>query len=72
MLLKYKSRLVEEFSKLALPMFETGKLVPIVHKVFPLEQIKDAHRMMESGDNIGKIVLRVVQNDEAVSSKSEL
>jgi NADPH:quinone reductase-like Zn-dependent oxidoreductase len=33
--------------------------VPIIEKVFALEQVVDAHRMMEEDRHFGKIVLRV-------------
>ena len=36
-----------------------GKLTPTVAKVFPLEQIVEAHRYMESNQQIGKIVVTV-------------
>ena len=32
---------------------------PIVHATFPLAQAAQAHAMMESGENIGKIILTV-------------
>lgn len=37
----------------------SGKLVPIVDSVFPLEEAKAAQQKMESGDFFGKIVLKV-------------
>lgn len=39
------------------PLLESGKIRPIIHATFPLAQASDAHRMMESGQHIGKIVL---------------
>ena len=41
------------------PLLERGTVKPIVHKVFPLAQAADAHRLMESSEHIGKIVLSV-------------
>ena len=38
---------------------EEGKFKPRVDRVFPFEQIVDAHRYMESNEQIGKIVVRV-------------
>ena len=37
---------------------KTGRIRPVVHQVFPFEQIQDAHRAMINRDNFGKIVLR--------------
>ena len=39
------------------PLIEKGTVKPIIHKVFALEQASDAHRMMEAGTHIGKLVL---------------
>jgi NADPH2:quinone reductase len=41
------------------PLLERGAVKPIVYKVFPLVQASEAHRLMESSEHIGKIVLSV-------------
>jgi putative PIG3 family NAD(P)H quinone oxidoreductase len=41
------------------PLLETGAVRPVVHATFPLRAAADAHRLMESGAHIGKIVLVV-------------
>lgn len=38
---------------------QSGALRPLIAKVFPLDQIADAHRYMESNAQIGKIVVEV-------------
>ena len=38
----------------------SGAVRPVIHATFPLEQAADAHRMMEAGEHIGKIVLEVM------------
>jgi NADPH:quinone reductase len=38
---------------------DSGKLIPIIDRVFPLEQIADAHRYMESNQQNGKIIVTV-------------
>lgn len=38
---------------------EAGKLKPIIAKTFPFDQIADAHRYMESNQQLGKIVVTV-------------
>ena len=35
----------------------TGQLKPVVHKVFPFEEVQEAHHAMINRDNFGKIVL---------------
>ncbi len=56
---KDKAEIVAEFTKTALPKFADRTIVPIIEKVFPLDQIVDAHRMMEEDKHFGKIVLKV-------------
>jgi NADPH2:quinone reductase len=40
------------------PLIEAGRIKPIVHRVFDAAQAADAHKLMESGEHVGKIVLR--------------
>jgi putative PIG3 family NAD(P)H quinone oxidoreductase len=39
------------------PLIETGEVKPVVHRAFPLAQAADAHRELEAGTNIGKVLL---------------
>ncbi len=39
------------------PLFESGAVKPVVYATFPFERAADAHRVMESGSHIGKIML---------------
>jgi putative PIG3 family NAD(P)H quinone oxidoreductase len=41
------------------PLLESGAIRPVVHATFPLEAAADAHRLLEAGTHIGKIVLQV-------------
>lgn len=43
------------------PLFESGKLAPVISAAFPLAHVGDAHRLMESSKHIGKIILTVEQ-----------
>jgi NADPH:quinone reductase-like Zn-dependent oxidoreductase len=56
---KDKGEIVAEFTRVALPKFADRTVVPIVEKVFPIDQVVDAHRMMEEDRHFGKIVLKV-------------
>eukprot|EP01138_Halocafeteria_seosinensis_P012003 gb/GECG01012267.1/.p1 GENE.gb/GECG01012267.1/~~gb/GECG01012267.1/.p1 ORF type:complete len:392 (+),score=47.17 gb/GECG01012267.1/:1-1176(+) len=58
--LEYKSRLVAAFVDNALPGFVDNQLVPVIDKQFALDQAQDAHDYMESNQNIGKILLKVL------------
>jgi NADPH2:quinone reductase len=39
------------------PLIESGQVKPIIHATFPLRDAAEAHRVMESGAHIGKLVL---------------
>ena len=41
------------------PLLEAGKVKPVIYKTFALEDIVEAHRLMESSAHIGKIMLKV-------------
>ena len=41
----------------AWPVLESGRIGPVIHRVFPMAQVADAHRLMEDGTHIGKIML---------------
>ncbi|GAB4365956.1 MAG: NAD(P)H-quinone oxidoreductase [Calditrichia bacterium] len=56
---EYKMKLTEEFSRFALKRFTTGQLKAVIDRVFPWEQVAEAHRYMEANRNTGKILLQV-------------
>jgi NADPH:quinone reductase-like Zn-dependent oxidoreductase len=37
----------------------SGRVSPVVDTVFPLEEAAAAHTRLETGDQLGKIVLRI-------------
>jgi NADPH:quinone reductase-like Zn-dependent oxidoreductase len=39
------------------PLLESGRVKPIVHTTFSLADAAAAHRLMESSEHVGKIVL---------------
>jgi putative PIG3 family NAD(P)H quinone oxidoreductase len=41
------------------PLFESGRVKPVIFETFPLAGASEAHRLMESSRHIGKIVLTV-------------
>ncbi len=41
------------------PLLASGKVAPVIDRVFPLEQAAEAHQLMESSAHIGKIMLHV-------------
>ncbi|MEJ1978125.1 MAG: zinc-binding dehydrogenase [Acetobacteraceae bacterium] len=45
--------------RMSVRCWRTGAAPPVIHSVFPLSEVAAAHRLMESGEHIGKIVLTV-------------
>ena len=41
------------------PLFEAGKIGPVIHQTFALNEASRAHELMETSAHIGKIILRV-------------
>jgi putative PIG3 family NAD(P)H quinone oxidoreductase len=39
------------------PLLEAGRVGPVVHATFPLQAAAEAHRVMDAGTHIGKLVL---------------
>jgi putative PIG3 family NAD(P)H quinone oxidoreductase len=53
----FKSLVAEEIVRSVWPFVESGQLRPVMDRSFPLADAPDAHRRMEAGDHVGKIVL---------------
>lgn len=53
----YKGELARALREMVWPLFESGRIKPVVHKVFPAAQAAEAHALMESSTHVGKIVL---------------
>ncbi len=56
--LEEKAALTQQFVSRVLPLFEDASVRPIIDREFPLAEVSDAHRYMETNANFGKIVLR--------------
>jgi putative PIG3 family NAD(P)H quinone oxidoreductase len=54
-----KAAIVAEFARNVLPRFADRTITPIVERVFPIDKVVDAHRMMEADEHFGKIVLKM-------------
>ncbi len=52
-----KAAIAEQLKRHVWPLLDDGAMRPVIHKVFPLAQAADAHRLMESSQHIGKILL---------------
>jgi NADPH:quinone reductase-like Zn-dependent oxidoreductase len=56
--LEEKISLARDFAEHGVPLFEAGKLQPVVDRVFSFSEIRAAHELMASNKTFGKIVLR--------------
>jgi len=41
------------------PKVSSGEIRPTIFKTFPIEMAEDAHKLLEDGKSIGKVVLIV-------------
>ncbi|ALK98117.1 NAD(P)H-quinone oxidoreductase [Massilia sp. WF1] len=55
----FKAQIARELRERVWPLIEAGKIRPVIHRRFPLEQAAEAHTLMESSAHVGKIVLEV-------------
>ena len=55
----FKTLVADELARTVWPHVEAGKLKPVIDRTFALADAADAHRRLEAGDHVGKIVLTV-------------
>ena len=54
-----KAELAAALTDTVWPGFGDGSLRPVIDRVFPLDEVAAAHRRMESGEHVGKLILQV-------------
>lgn len=52
-----KTQIAKDVEKNTWPMFHSKEIYPVIYKSFPLAEAAEAHRLMESSEHIGKILL---------------
>lgn len=60
-----KASIAAELRAHVWPMIAAGRLRPVIDREFPLAEADEAHKRMEGGEHIGKIVLRVGGDERA-------
>ncbi|WP_294092522.1 NAD(P)H-quinone oxidoreductase [Sphingomonas sp.] len=56
---EFKALVADELHRTVWPLVAAGQLKPVIDTIFPLAEAAEAHRRMEAGDHVGKIVLVV-------------
>ncbi len=64
----FKSAIAQRLRSVVWPLFEAGRLSPMLYRRFPLEQAAEAHALMESSQHVGKLVLEVTADAARVPS----
>ena len=52
-----KAEICRDLEQKVWPLFENGEIKSVTHSQFPLSDVANAHRLMESSEHIGKILL---------------
>jgi putative PIG3 family NAD(P)H quinone oxidoreductase len=52
-----KGAIARDLESKVWPLVARRQVVPLIYRTFPLDQASDAHRLLESGEVIGKLVL---------------
>ena len=55
----FKATIAQKLYQKVWPLLATGKIKPIIHSTFALNDAAKAHELMESSQHIGKIILEV-------------
>jgi NADPH2:quinone reductase len=53
----YKSEMAQALRERVWPLVASGRIRPVIHRVYSAQQAAEAHALMESGSHVGKIVL---------------
>jgi len=55
----FKQAIADKLIRHIWPLLESRQVKPVIYRTFPLEQAAAAHRLLEAGEHMGKIVLTV-------------
>jgi putative PIG3 family NAD(P)H quinone oxidoreductase len=52
-----KAEITRGFIQTVLPLLRSGRVKPIIDRIFPISEVEEAHRYLRKGEHFGKIVL---------------
>ncbi len=55
----YKGAIASDLVQHVWPLIEKGRITTRIHALFPWEQVRDAHELLDQNEQIGKVVLLV-------------
>ena len=58
-----KATIVAAVREHAWPLLESGEVRPVVDRVLPISEVAEAHRVVEAGEHVGKVVLTMPSRD---------
>ena len=58
-----KGLIAAALRKTVWPLIENKKVSPVIDREFPFAEVVEAHRYLERGEQIGKVLLTVRQSD---------
>jgi NADPH2:quinone reductase len=56
---EFKGQVAKSLRERIWPLIDAGRIKPVLYKTFPLAEASEAHKLMETSQHIGKIVLTV-------------
>ena len=57
----FKAALLAELVERVWPKLESDEIKPSIYRVLPITEAEAAHGILERGENIGKVVLSVIE-----------
>ena len=56
----FKAQLLADLVEKVWPKVATGEIRPTIYKILPITEAEEAHAILERGENVGKVVLKVL------------
>lgn len=56
---EFKAHILSELVSKVWPKIESGEIKPSIYKILPMEKASEAHAILQRGENVGKVVLKL-------------